>query len=349
MSVGPDLVACHSTAAQLWGFDVLGAETLHFLGPPQLVNRARPGIQVHPSSLGCDDAVLVDGVWCTPAARTACDVVRLTAPIDGLATLDAALRSAWCTSDELAAAAAAQSGLRQVIRLRSLVPLADRRADSPMESRMRWRFVDGGLPVPDLQVRVSAEGRMRYLDTGWHEPRVGAEFDGVEAHMTAQQLRDDRTRHNWLTQEGWTLLHFTAIDVYRGIARWSRRRRGARHPSSRRDHEVREVTHRRRAERCLPELHDRGGTPRLHAGGAALAGAQGGHVVGGGARRPPRRRRSRPGAAPRAARPRRRPARRRRPPRRRPACARAGARAGRARESAPSQASSARSSASVRS
>lgn len=216
MSVGPDLVACHSTAAQLWGFDVLGAETLHFLGPPQLVNRARPGIQVHPSSLGCDDAVLVDGVWCTPAARTACDVVRLTAPIDGLATLDAALRSAWCTSDELAAAAAAQSGLRQVIRLRSLVPLADRRADSPMESRMRWRFVDGGLPVPDLQVRVSAEGRLRYLDTGWHEQRVGAEFDGVEAHMTAQQLRDDRTRHNWLTQEGWTLLHFTAIDVYRG-------------------------------------------------------------------------------------------------------------------------------------
>ena len=81
---------------------------------------------------------------------------------------------------------------------------------------MRWRFVDGGLPVPDLQVRVSADGCLRYLDTGWHEQRVGAEFDGVEAHMTAQQLRDDRTRHNWLTQEGWTLLHFTAIDVYRG-------------------------------------------------------------------------------------------------------------------------------------
>jgi very-short-patch-repair endonuclease len=216
LSVGPDLVACHSTAAHLWGFDVLGEETLHFLGPPQLVNRARPGIQVHPSSLGCDDAVLVEGVWCTPAARTACDVVRLTAPIDGLPTLDAALRSAWCTSDELAAAAADQSGLREVVRLRSLVPIADRRAESPMESRMRWRFVQGGLPAPDLQVRVSAEGRQRYLDTGWHKERVGAEFDGVEAHMTAQQLHDDRARHNELTREGWTLLHFTATDVYRG-------------------------------------------------------------------------------------------------------------------------------------
>jgi very-short-patch-repair endonuclease len=215
MAVGPDLVACHSTAALLWDFDVVGAETLHFLGPPRLVNRRRPGIQIHPSSLGCADAVRVAGVWCTPAARTACDVVRLTAPIDGLPTLDAALRSAWCTREELAAAATAQAGLREVVRLRSLVPLADRRAESPMESRMRWRFVEGGLPAPDLQVRVSAEGRQRYLDTGWRDQRVGAEFDGVEAHMTPQQLRDDRMRHNWLTEEGWTLLHFTATDVYR--------------------------------------------------------------------------------------------------------------------------------------
>lgn len=216
LAIGPDLVACHGTAAALWGFDVLGSPTLHFLGPPQLVNRSRPGLRIHPSSLGCDDAVRAAGVWCTPPARTACDVVRLTAPIDGLATLDAALRSAWCTRDDLAAAAEAQTGLREVVRLRALLPLADRRAESPMESRMRWRFVAGGLPAPDLQIRVTAHGGQRYLDTGWREQRVAAEFDGVEAHMTAQQLRDDRVRHNWLTEEGWTLLHFTATDVYRG-------------------------------------------------------------------------------------------------------------------------------------
>ena len=215
LAVGGDLVACHSTAALLWGFDVLGSETLHFLGPPELVNRRRPGIQVHPSSLGTEDAVLVDGVWCTPAARTACDVVRLTPPIDGLATLDAALRSGSCTRDELAGAARAQAGLRQVVRLRGLVPHADPRSDSPMESRMRWRFIAARFPVPDVQVRVPAGGRARWLDIGWHEERVGAEFDGQEAHMTPQQLRDDRHRHNWLTEHRWTLLHFTKADVYR--------------------------------------------------------------------------------------------------------------------------------------
>jgi very-short-patch-repair endonuclease len=213
--VGADLVACHSTAARLWGFDVLGDDVLHFLGPPSLVNRSRPGIRVHPSSLGADDAVQVDGVWCTPAARTACDVVRMTAPIDGLATLDAALCSGWCTRDDLAAAAQQQAGLRHVTRLRGLVPHADPRIDSPMESRMRWRFIAAGFPAPDLQVKVPVAGRARWMDIGWREQRVGAEFDGQEAHMTPQQLRDDRRRHNWLTQNRWTLLHFTKADVYR--------------------------------------------------------------------------------------------------------------------------------------
>jgi very-short-patch-repair endonuclease len=215
LAVGADLVACHSTAARLWEFDVLGGDVLHFLGPPELVNRRRPGIQVHPSSLGTDDAVRVDGVWCTPPARTACDVVRLTPPIDGLPTLDAALRSGFCTRDDLAAAALDQAGLRQVIRLRQLVPYADPRIDSPMESRMRWRFLHARFPAPDLQIKVPAGGRARWLDIGWREQRVGAEFDGQEAHMTPQQLRDDRRRHNWLTENRWTLLHFTKEDVYR--------------------------------------------------------------------------------------------------------------------------------------
>ena len=215
LAAGPDLVACHSTAAGLWGFDVLEDPTLHFVGPPGLVNRRLPGIQVHPSSLGCDDAVRIEGIWCTPPARTACDVVRLTPPIDGLATLDAALRSARCTREELSVAAEAQAGLREVRRLRELVPHADPRAESPMESRMRWRFIDGGLPTPDLQVEVGDGTGRRYLDTGWRDRRVGAEFDGLQTHMTGQQLRDDRRRHNWLTDRDWKLLHFTGRDVYR--------------------------------------------------------------------------------------------------------------------------------------
>lgn len=176
--IGGDLVACHTTAAAIWGFDIRTDDRLHFLGPPDVDNRRRPGLQVHPSVLGTDDAVRLSGILCTPPARTACDVVRLTAPIDGLAVLDRALASRTCGRDELVAASIQQAGLRE-----------------------RWHR----------------------LDTGWRDHRVGAEFDGGIAHLTQQQLRADRDRHNWLTENGWTLLHFTDIDVYRRHTRMSRR------------------------------------------------------------------------------------------------------------------------------
>jgi very-short-patch-repair endonuclease len=222
LRLGGDLVACHTTAALLWGFDLRSPEAaasqpLHFLGPAGLNNRRVRGLQVHSSHLGTDDVMLHQGIWCTSPPRTACDVVRLGPPIDGLATLDAALRSGTCSTDQLAVAAQEQAGLREVIRLRQLIPFADGRAESPMESRMRWRFIDGGLPAPDLQIEVRAGSRRHRLDTGWREHRLGAEFDGLEAHMTRRQLEADRDRHNWLDEHDWRLLHFTAVDIYR---RW---------------------------------------------------------------------------------------------------------------------------------
>jgi very-short-patch-repair endonuclease len=218
--LGGDLVACHSTAAMLWGFDlraadVAAAQPLHFLGPPSLDNRKLRGLQVHPSSLGTDDAVQHRGIWCTPPARTACDVARLGAPIDALATFDAALRSGICGRDDLVSAAARQRGLRGVRRMGQLVLRADGRAESPMESRMRWRFLESGLPAADLQIEIRSARRRHRLDLGWREYRLGAEFDGLEAHMTRRQLAADRDRHNWLTEQEWRLLHFTAVDVYR--------------------------------------------------------------------------------------------------------------------------------------
>jgi very-short-patch-repair endonuclease len=222
--LGGDLVACHTTAALLWGFDLrspwaVAKDPLHFLGPAGLSNRRVRRLQVHSSHLGTDDVVLHRGVWCTPPPRTACDVVRLGAPVDGLATRDSAVRSGTCSVEQLAEAAELQAGLREVVRLRRLIRYADGRAESPMESRMRWRFIEGRLPVPDLQVEIRGDGRCHRLDTGWEEYRLGAEFDGLEAHMTRQQLQADRERHNWLDDRGWRLLHFTAVDVYR---RWTR-------------------------------------------------------------------------------------------------------------------------------
>lgn len=213
--LGGDLVACRTTAALLHGFDLGLPGPLHFLGPEGMRDTRRPGLEVHPSHLGTDDAVRVAGVWCTPAARTACEVVRSSRTIDGLASLDLALRVGACTLDELVAAEPAQWGQRGVLHLRRVLPLASPLPESPMESRARWRYVEGGLPVPTPQVAVGS----RFLDLGWDEEHVGGEYDGLEAHMTREQLRADRARHNEVTARGWTLLHLTDHDVYRAPRR----------------------------------------------------------------------------------------------------------------------------------
>lgn len=220
LALGGDLVACRSTAAHLWGFDIrlpdaAAEEDLHFLGPPELDNRRLAGLQVHPSSLGSGDALVRGGLWCTPPARTACDVARTGRDIDVLATLDASLASGLCTRQELARACAAQRGLRGIRRVAELVAVADGQSESPMESRMRWRFLCSDLPLPEVQVVVSRGMRSHRLDLGWPRFKVGVEYDGLEFHMTRQQLADDRDRHNFFTEEGWLLLHFTAVDVYR--------------------------------------------------------------------------------------------------------------------------------------
>lgn len=241
--LGGDLVACHATAALLWGFDLRAPSDararLDFLGPPDLDNRRLPGLQVHPSSLGTDDAVPHSGVWCTPPARTACDVARSGAGVDALATLDAALRTGTVSRSALLGYRARMRGLRGVERLDLLIPLADGRVESPMESRMRWRFVAAGLPAPAVQVEVGERGRRYRLDTAWEEHLLAAEFDGLGAHMTREQLAADRDRHNWLTEHGWTLLHFTAVDVYRRheamvelVRRHLARRPAARRPAA---------------------------------------------------------------------------------------------------------------------
>ena len=59
-----------------------------------------------------------------------------------------------------------QRGLRGVIRLGRLIPFADGAVESAMESRMRWRFLAGGLPAPRVQVEVADGSRCHRLDVG---------------------------------------------------------------------------------------------------------------------------------------------------------------------------------------
>ena len=96
----------------------------------------------------------VDGRSATSPAWTAVEVARQLRRPRALATLDAALRSGTCHRAELWRAAVKQAGRRGIVAVRDLIPLADARAESPMESEARLAMIDGELPIPELAVRA---------------------------------------------------------------------------------------------------------------------------------------------------------------------------------------------------
>jgi very-short-patch-repair endonuclease len=111
---------------------------------------------------------------------------------------------------EAAAGLAAGRGARQA---RQAVALADPRAESPPESRLRVLLALAGLSaVPQFTVR-DGEGRfVARVDLGFPEQRVAVEYDGLW-HADRQQFQQDRRRLNRLVSAGWTVLHVTAADL----------------------------------------------------------------------------------------------------------------------------------------
>src|SRR4029077_19647855 len=116
----------------------------HVLNPSEHQLRPADGLVVHRR----DGAplVLMSGRPTTAPAWTAVEVARALRRPRALATLDAALRSGRCDLTDCRCARGAQKGRRGVVKVRHILPLADGRAESPMESEARLVMIDGGLP-----------------------------------------------------------------------------------------------------------------------------------------------------------------------------------------------------------
>lgn len=203
------------TAARLHGFGVLPEGAVHVQLPPEVPRPRLPGVVVHHSAVPVEP-VLVRGLPCAPAPRCAVDLARTVRRLDALPVLDAVLRAGVVSRDGLVEEVLSHGGLPGVRQARSLVPLADGRAECRQESQLRLVLIDGGLPVPEPQVWVLDEdGARRYrLDLGYRRRRIGIEYDGL-SHLDRERLRYDRDRANWLASEGWTMRHFTDRDLYR--------------------------------------------------------------------------------------------------------------------------------------
>jgi hypothetical protein len=196
----------------LFGFDTEGPPDLHVLDPPGCALRSGDGLVVHRR----DGAPLVvrDARRTTTPAWTAIEVARSLYRPRALATLDAALRSGTCSRPDLWRAAVEQKGRRGIVAVRDLLPLADARSESPMESEARLAMLDGGLPVPELQYEIlDGNGELRRLDFAWPDQRVAAEYDGMAWHSGPEAMLHDRRRQTALMDVGWTVIPIVYEDV----------------------------------------------------------------------------------------------------------------------------------------
>ena len=220
--VPPDAVICDRHAGWLHGAEMILAPNEHLELRPisMFLPSGRGRLRNSLSNSGernliDSDIVDVNGLRVTTPLRTACDLGRVRFREQSLAGLDAMLRLRVFSHEELLDAVTRFRRMRWVRNLRALAPLADGRAASPGESVLRLRWLDRGLPRPQLQVEVWADGVLvAVLDIAHEGLRFAAEYDGHEWHGTPEQQEHDRRRRDLIRDQGWVVTPFVAGDVF---------------------------------------------------------------------------------------------------------------------------------------
>jgi hypothetical protein len=97
---------------------------------------------------------------------------------------------------------------------RRVCALADGRAESPQETRLRLLIGRSTVPPPVAQYTVRHDGRfVARVDFAWPEHRLALEYDGLW-HAEGGQFAKDRQRLNKLRAAAWQVIHVTAADLH---------------------------------------------------------------------------------------------------------------------------------------
>lgn len=220
-SFGPRAVAVLDTAAELHGIAGLRpTEQIHVSVPvddPRGQRRRDPALVVHQLTLPPGAVGGVSGIPVTTPLHTVADVILRVDRFAAVSVIDSALYTQALAVDELPVICQLIRGRRGAVAARRFLGEADGRAQSPLETRVRLRCVDGKVAPDTLQHEVRDEDG--YLlgigDLAWLRARILGEADGRGPHGGPDALYQDRRRQNRPVNAGWVILRFTWADTMR--------------------------------------------------------------------------------------------------------------------------------------
>ncbi|MFN6552785.1 hypothetical protein ACP6C7_10560 [Mycolicibacterium septicum] len=185
--------------------------------PIELIwNNTRPpaGLVVRNETLSEDEIKRVVGLPVTTPARTVFDLGRHFPRDEAVARIDALAWTLRVTVDDVTPLIERYPSVRGIRALKAALPLVDRGADSPRETRLRLQLTDAGMPPDETQIMV-VEGRGRIvaiLDMGWERFKVGVNYDGKFHQSDRKRYVQDQKTLRKLEATGWIVVRVIAED-----------------------------------------------------------------------------------------------------------------------------------------
>lgn len=177
-------------------------------------HRPTPGVQVWDESIDSDEITVVDGMRLTTPARTALDLARHYRTGPAVAAIDALAQAVDVKMPDIELLVDRYRGRRGMKTARAALELIDGGAQSPKETWLRLLLLRAGFPRPQTQIAVRNEWGWAeaYLDMGWEDIKVAAEYDGDQHRTSRHQYVKDIRRLEMLERYGWLVVRVVAED-----------------------------------------------------------------------------------------------------------------------------------------
>ncbi|MFC0533522.1 hypothetical protein [Phytohabitans kaempferiae] len=197
-------------------------DDVHAIIPPDLRLRSHQGLRVHAAEVEADEVEARDGLRRTTPARTVWDVACWLELTHAVSIVDRLLGHGQIEPADLAEVAHRHAHHSSRSRALRVFELADPRARSAIESRLRIRLVTAGLPRPVARHPVELPtGRVLHPEVAWPEFQVAVELDGLcpgDQSRWADDIDPDLLRRysrRQLVAAGWVVLPATVQQVRR--------------------------------------------------------------------------------------------------------------------------------------